>query len=176
MKGLILNMAQEVAEELYDADGWDAVLTLADLEGAYTALGDYEDEELASIVAAASKLTGESGDWVLRELGYYGLPKLAAHLPDSLDLGDDPISFIRLVNDVIHPGLVKVHPETSPPAFDFADHPDGLLVTYRSSRNLPALAEGLLAGVSLLFDVQLNVSRVSTNDGSVQFLVTTSER
>lgn len=176
MKGVIFNVVQEVVEELFDTDTWDALLDTADLDGAYTALGDYADEELVAIVAAASAATGQGAEEVLRLVGHHGLPKLAERVPDSLTLADDPIAFIRQVNDIIHPEVLKIYPHAIPPAFEFDDHPDGLIVRYRSARNLPALAEGLLTGVSQLFDIRVNVSVMESSDpSSTQFLVTLGE-
>lgn len=173
MKGVIFNVVQEVVEDLFDTETWDVLLENADLDGAYTALGDYADEELVAIVAAACAATGQGAEDVLRLVGHHGLPKLASRVPESLTLADDPISFIRQVNDIIHPEVLKIYPHAIPPAFEFDDHPDGIIVRYRSARNLPALAEGLLSGVSLLFDTTVNVSVMApTDDSSTQFLVT----
>ena len=176
MKGVIFNVVQEVIEELYDTDSWDDLLDAAVLDGAYTALGDYADEELVAIVGAASAATGLGVDDVLRLVGHHALPKLASRLPESMTRADDPFAFIRRVNDIIHPEVLKIYPQAAPPAFEFDDHPDGLLVRYLSARNLPALAEGLLSGVSMLFDVEVTVVRVPSEDETgAQFLVTVND-
>jgi hypothetical protein len=173
MKGVIFNIVQEVIEDLYDSDTWDDLLDAADLDGAYTALGDYADGELLAIVAAATSATGMSADEVLRVVGHHALPRLAARVPESMSDADDAFAFIRSVNDIIHPEVLKIYPQAVPPVFEFEDHPDGLLVRYFSARNLPALAEGLLSGVSQLFDVQVRVERRAADDGTgVPFLVT----
>jgi len=151
MKGVIFNVVEEVVHDLFDADTWDDLLDASDLDGAYTALGDYADTELLAIVAAASKATGMTADDVLRTVGHHALPKLASRVPESLTDAPDAYSFIRKVNDIIHPEVLKLYPDAIPPLFTFEDHPDGLVVHYGSQRNLPALAEGLLSGISLLF-------------------------
>ena len=61
MKGLIFNVVEEVVTELYDADTWDDLLDAAGVDGAYTALGNYDDDELIGIVDAASTATGNAG-------------------------------------------------------------------------------------------------------------------
>ena len=177
MKGVIFNVVQEVVEDLFDTDTWDDLLDAAAVDGAYTALGDYADSELVSIVAAASTATGQSAEDVLRLVGHHALPKLASRMPEALVSAEDPISFIRRVNDIIHPEVLKIYPDAIPPAFSFEDHPNGgLVVNYRSDRNLPALAEGLLSGVSTLFDAELDIVRTPDYDGpGTQFIVTAAE-
>ena len=77
------------------------------------------------------------------------------------------------VNDIIHPEVLKIYPDSVPPAFAFEDHSDGLVVQYRSARNLPALAEGLLSGVSLLYDGEVAVTVIEPGaDDEPRFLVT----
>jgi hypothetical protein len=72
---------------------------------------------------------------------------------------------------------LKIYPDSIPPAFEFEDHPEGLVVQYRSARNLPALAEGLLSGVSLLFDEDVAVTALEPSATAVpRFLVVTSPR
>ena len=56
MKGIIFNVAEEVVTDLYGADAWDSLLASAELEGAYTSLGNYDDAEIAAIIAAAAVL------------------------------------------------------------------------------------------------------------------------
>ena len=176
MKGVIFNVVQEIIEDLFDSDTWDDLLDAADLDGAYTALGDYADGELLAIVAAASAATGQSAPDVLRLVGFHALPRLASRVPDSLVTANDAVSFIRQVNDIIHPEVLKIYPHAVPPAFEFEDHSDGLVVRYMSVRNLPDLAEGLLAGVSQLFDVEVTVHPLEPDDEtSTRFLVTVSD-
>lgn len=175
MKGVIFNVVQEVVEELFDADTWDDLLDEADLDGAYTALGDYADTELLAIVAATCKVTGMSAEEVLQTVGHHALPKLASRVSGSLTDAPDAFSFIRKVNDIIHPEVLKIYPDSIPPAFEFEDHADGLVVQYRSARNLPSLAHGLLSGVSLLFDEEISVTAIEPGaNAEPRFLVTST--
>lgn len=175
MKGVIFNVVEEVIGELFDADTWDDLLDGAELDGAYTALGDYADTELLAIVSAACQATGMSAEEVLRTVGHHALPKLASRVPDSMGGAPDALSFIRKVNDIIHPEVLKIYPDSIPPAFDFEDHVDGLVVQYRSARNLPALAEGLLSGVSLLYEEDVTVQPLAPGpNDEPRFLVSTT--
>ena len=54
MKGIVFNLLEEIVREAHGEDTWDALLEAADLDGAYTSLGSYPDEDLGRLVAAAA--------------------------------------------------------------------------------------------------------------------------
>jgi len=54
LKGVAYNILQEVVSRDYGEDTWDDLLERAGLDGAYTSLGSYPDEDLMRLVAAAS--------------------------------------------------------------------------------------------------------------------------
>ena len=142
MKGVIFNVVGEVVTELYDADTWDDLLAGAGLDGAYTALGNYSDEELVAIVGIAAEVTSQSTDDVLRLIGRRALPKLASRLDASMLEAHDARSFLLSVNDIIHPEVRMPYPDAVPPVFDFTELETGELdVVYRSARRLDSLAE-----------------------------------
>ncbi|MDH3300604.1 MAG: heme NO-binding domain-containing protein [Acidimicrobiia bacterium] len=172
MKGVLFNIVQEVVEDLYGSDTWDDLLDDADVEGAYTALGDYASSELAAIVAAASVRTGLDPEAVLRLIGRLALPRLLRRLPSGVEHADEPLAFVRSVNDIIHPEVLKLYPAARPPVFDCESTPDGLVVHYRSSRNLPDLAHGLLEAVDDQFEQSVVVQRLADDcDANAVFLV-----
>ena len=58
MKGVIFNAVEDAVERAFGADGWDDTLGRAKVDGSYTSLGNYDDEELAAIVGALPDETG----------------------------------------------------------------------------------------------------------------------
>ena len=58
MKGIIFNLVEEVVTAAYGEDTWDSLLDEAGLDGSYTSLGSYPDEDLFQLVGAASKALG----------------------------------------------------------------------------------------------------------------------
>ncbi len=95
MKGIIFNLVEEVVRNRYGEDTWDELLDAAGLDGAYTSLGSYPDEELLRLVAAAAhRRTGigtrlvEAGVEAVRaagaraamlEVGYTNEPAIALY-------------------------------------------------------------------------------------------------
>ena len=158
MKGIIFNIVEEIVVELFDADTWDDLLDAAGLDGAYTALGNYGEEELVAIVDAVATTTEQSSDDVWRLVGRLALPKLATRIPEAMVTGHDARSFLLSVNDIIHPEVRMLYPDSVPPVFSFEEHDADLVVTYRSGRRLDALAEGLILGCGDRFDQTIEVT------------------
>lgn len=173
MKGVIFNVVEEVVTELWSADMWDDVLEAADLLGAYTALGNYPDEELLALVGAASELSGLADDELLTAIGRRGLQRLVDRMPGATAGAEDAETFLRRVNDIIHPEVLKLYPAAVPPVFEFASTADGLEVTYRSARRLDQLAAGLIEGCGDLFGQTTRLVRTGgePNDEEVVWLV-----
>jgi hypothetical protein len=149
VKGIIFNLAEEVVTALHGEDVWDAVLDKAGLEGAYTSLGSYPDEELTGLVVAASELLGSSPDAVLRLLGEGAMPRLAERFPSFFTGHTSSRTFILTLNDVIHAEVRKLYPDATVPDFEFESPSDSeVVITYLSPRQLCALAEGFVAGAA----------------------------
>ena len=161
MKGVIFNAVEEAVTTLYSADTWDDLLDEAGLPGDYTSLGSYEDGDLNLLVGAACKATGHQPEELVRTLGVHSFPHLASRYPELVE-GNTTFEFLRAVNDIIHPEVLKLHPDATPPGFDFEDRPDGALrMTYTSKRKLGVLAEGLIHGAAAQFGETLDIEVVS---------------
>lgn len=149
MKGIIFNLAEEVVSDAYGQDTWDDLLDHTGLEGSYTSLGSYPDDELHRLVRAASdSLEVPSAD-LLRNLGLGAMPLLAERYPQFFSPHSSARSFVLTLNDIIHPEVRKLYPGADAPEFGFDDtDPETLVLTYESGRKLCALAEGFLLGAA----------------------------
>lgn len=149
MKGIIFNLVEEVVSDRYGEDVWDELLAAAGLDGVYTSLGSYPDDELLRLVAAAAKHLDVPADAVVRTLGEAAIPLLAERYP-SFFLGHESTkSFLLTLNDIIHPEVRKLYPGADVPTFGFDETPgNGLVLRYQSDRKLCALAEGFVLGAA----------------------------
>lgn len=160
MKGIIFNLVEEVVTERHGADVWDALLDSAGLDGSYTSLGSYPDEDLVGLVGAASVALGVPAEDVLRQLGDGAIPLLAGRYPDFFRAHASTRSFLLTLNDIIHPEVRKLYPGAVVPDFDFETADDGaLLIGYRSERRLCNLAEGFIAGATHHYGEAVEVSQ-----------------
>lgn len=146
MKGIIFNLVEQVVADAHGEDTWDDLLVAAGVDGVYTAVGQYPDEELDAIVAAAATALDTDHQGVLAWVGRRALPLLAARYPTFFD-PPDAASFVQTLNDVIHPEVRKLHPGATTPVFDFTPVDDHTLdLLYRSHRRMCGFAEGLTLG------------------------------
>lgn len=152
MKGIVFNLLEEVVSEEHGEDVWDRILDAAGLEGAYTAVGSYDDAEFLALVAAASGLTKTPPDALVRWFGARSLPRFAARYPAFFEGHTSARSFVLTLNDVIHPEVRKLFPGADVPNFVF-ETPDENTVElgYISPRRLCSFAEGLVEGAAAHF-------------------------
>lgn len=147
MKGIVFNLLEEVLTGSHGPDAWDSLLDTAGLDGTYTSLGSYPDENMHALVAAAAQALGTTPFDVLRWFGKGAMPLLAKRYPGFFSAQQSARSFVLSVNNIIHPEVRKVCPGADVPTFEFSDAPDGaLLMGYRSPRRLCALAQGFVEG------------------------------
>jgi hypothetical protein len=149
MKGIIFNLAEEVVSGSHGQDTWDDVLDRAGLDGSYTSLGSYPDDELHRLVRAAAEGLEVPPADLLRQVGLGAMPLLAERFPRFFTPHRSARSFVLTLNDIIHPEVRKLYPGADAPEFGFDDSdPATLVLTYDSARKLCALAEGFLLGAA----------------------------
>jgi hypothetical protein len=149
MKGIIFNLLEQTVTDEYGEDIWDQLLDAAGIEGVYTAVGTYEDDELRKLVDAASVKLGVPANDVVRWFGRKAFPLLAGRYPGFFEGHDRSMSFLLTLNDVIHPEVRKLFPGAYAPTFDFERIDDETLALgYESYRGLCAFAEGLVEGTA----------------------------
>ena len=149
MKGVIFNVIEEAIVAEHGDEVWDSLLDAAGVDGAYTALGDYPDDELFRLVAAGSAALGVAERELIRRLGRTSLLALSERYPHFFTPHVEALSFVLSINDVIHPEVRKLHGAATPPWFTFEmTAQGGLRVGYHSARRLCDLAEGMLTGAA----------------------------
>jgi hypothetical protein len=149
MKGIIFQLLEQVVDEEYGEDTWETVLDRTGLDGAYTSLASYPDEDFSRLVDAASFALHESPQSIVRWFGRKAFPRLAAKYPHFMTPHRTTIPFLLTLNDIIHPEVRKIYPDADVPEFDFVTPDDRTLVIgYTSQRRLCALAEGFIEGAA----------------------------
>lgn len=160
MKGIVFNLLEEIVASEHGEDTWDDLLDDAGLDGAYTSLGNYADEELMRLVAAASARLELPADDVVRWFGRHATPIFKRHYPDLFTPHSSTRPFVLTLNEIIHPEVRKLYPGADVPVFEFDTSSDEILVMgYSSARKLCTFAEGLLQGAGDIFDEQLTIKQ-----------------
>ncbi len=152
MKGIIFNLLQEVVTQAHGEDVWDQLLETAGVDGVFTSLGNYPDEDLFKLVGAAAAALALPANEVVRWFGVSALPLLAQKYPGFFQKHESTRPFVLTLNAIIHPEVRKLYPGAEPPNFEFdTASPDLLVMNYYSKRKLCALAEGFVEGAAAHF-------------------------
>src|SRR5581483_7939145 len=149
MKGIVFNLLEAVVVADYGEETWDKLLEAADASGAYTSLGNYEDAEIEALAAAAATALGVQRNDVLRWFGRKAIAVLAGQYPDFFTPHRSARPFLNGVNDIIHAEVRKLYPGALCPHFGISiASQESLVMKYRSTRNMCALAEGFILGAA----------------------------
>ena len=149
MKGIVYNLLEACVSSEYGEVTWDDLLDATGLDGAYTTLGSYPDEDLLALVGAASEALGRPPETVVRWFGRTAMPLLAERYPGFFSPHADTRAFVLTLNAIIHPEVRKLYPGADVPEFTFDSSQENRLVMgYHSTRRLCAFAEGLLEGAA----------------------------
>lgn len=161
MKGVLFNVVEDVVTAALGHDTWDDVVETSGVSGAYTSLGNYPDGELVAIVVALSEKLSLSVDDTLRLAGRLGFEPLASRAPELLSSCPDWRSVLTSLDDIIHPEVLKIYPDSDVPRFSVVDGDDAVTVHYSSERGMCALADGLLVGCGAWYSAELEVEHVT---------------
>ena len=158
MKGIIFNLLETVVTKEYGANAWDDLLDAAQVEGAFTSLGNYPDADLFKLVGAASAALKLPPEVIVKWFGKQMIPLLAGHYPQFFTPHKTSRAFILTLNSIIHPEVRKLYPGADAPDFDLDNSsPDVLVMHYRSKRKLCALAEGMVEGAAEQFGETVHI-------------------
>lgn len=164
VKGVIFNIIEEAVVSEHGDDAWDDLLERAGLEGAYTALGHYDDREVAALVEAAAELLGTDAASVLVWLGRRAFAALACRYEELVAGYRSSSALLGHLDLVIHREVEKLYPDAHTPRFRIEETDDGLVVHYASDRGLIAFAVGMIQGAADHFGEVVTIERL--DDGS----------
>jgi hypothetical protein len=160
MKGIVFSLLEDAVTRAYGEDVWDDLLDRSGLGGVYTSLGSYPDSDLFALVAAASDVTGDDAQAVIRWFGREAMPTLAKAYPAFFTPHTELRSFLETLNDIIHPEVRKLYPGADVPTFGFSYGSDGTItMQYRSKRRMCAFAEGLIEGAAAHYGQGVNLDQ-----------------
>lgn len=162
MKGVVFNLLEELVRREHGEDTWDALLEATQLDGSYTSLGSYPDEDLMKLVAAASSALTMPADAIIRWFGRNAIRLLAERYPRFFVAHKTTRTFLLTLNDVIHTEVRKLYPGADVPVFDYDTSSEEVLVMgYKSPRKLCALAEGFIEGAAAHYGEEVALEQPS---------------
>jgi hypothetical protein len=181
VRGFIFTEFVELIEQQFGEELADRLLDSTSLAsgGAYTAVDNYDHEELVRLVAKLSDLVDVPVADLLQSFGVQLFEFLArSHSTVMTNIGD-PFDLFDQLESHIHAEVRKLYPNAEVPFFD-TERTDSqsMRLSYRSSRAMPDLAEGLIMGACRHFDRGVEIRREDRSGGKgtdVDFFVTLTE-
>lgn len=165
MKGVIFNLLQQVVSETYGDDVWDDLVDQASASGAYTSLGNYDDAELESLVAATCARLDLDRGAVLRWFGFQAMPHLASAYPVFFEGHASARTFLAGINDIIHAEVRKLYVGAACPHFNIQNAArDRMDMDYVSPRRMCALAQGFAEGAARHFGEEIDFQHLTCAD------------
>ena len=148
MKGVVFTEFFDMVEESFSPELAERIIELAALpnDGAYTAVGTYDAEEMVRLVTALSSETGTAVPDLLFAFGRFLLQRFADAHADYFREAGSVFSLLEGIESKIHSDVRKLYPDAELPRFDcHAPSAHRLVLDYSSPRGLAKLAEGLIA-------------------------------
>lgn len=162
MKGIVFTELLKMIEEVFSLEMADKIINESNLpsKGIYTTVGTYDYKEIIELVSHLSQETGIPVPELEVTYGQYLFKSFTKHYGSLMAEDYSFFTFLTSVNDVIHVDVKKLYPDAELPHLAYQQVNDKkLILDYRSSRNLSALAEGLIKGSAEYFGVNIKLSR-----------------
>jgi len=150
--GIIFNLLEEAVTRRFGPGAWSEMLARVDV-GGYLPFDRYPDEDLFRLLGSLPVEAEVDADDRLRWFGRAAVPLLAERYPLIFAPHHSAESFLLTLNAILHPGGPPAAADAGPLDLEVleAKPPGGLVLGYRSSRRLCALAEGFVTGTADYF-------------------------
>jgi len=159
MLGIVATGLKDFIEINHSIAEWNKLLELSGMPDMQVLVAEhYNDEDIMHLVSTASKYFNVPMTDLVETFGHHLFGILRNYYPFIIQ---DFTSFAQLIHsldDVIHPQVKKLHPNSIVPIFDVIDSENGWQVTYQSKRKLCLLALGLLHGAAEYYGVTIKMS------------------
>jgi hypothetical protein len=160
MKGIIFTEFLDFIEVQAGYETVDAILEAVRPAsgGAYTAVGNYDFQELFSLLAELSDRLQRPVPALLRSFGHHLFRRYAAIYPAFFEGCNDPLDFLETIEQRIHTEVLKLYPDARLPSMETERvSKDELRMRYRSRRPLGELCLGLIEGCGRHFNARLDL-------------------
>ncbi len=147
MKGIVFTEFLDLVERKFGFETLDKIILKADLpnEGAYTAVGTYDHQEMVRLVTALSEESKIEIATLLEVYGGHFFSVLHKSYPGFFKGHKHAFDFFETIENYIHPEVLKLYPDAELPRFESVSRSDNRLeLKYISERGLHAFAKGLL--------------------------------
>ncbi len=158
MKGVVFTEYVEFIEEQFGFDVVDEMIEKSGVSGVYTQAGNYEFDELFAMISTLAQIVEKPIGTLVEAFAKALFPKLITIYPKPVQNYTNTFDFIAHVDDVVHPEVKKLYPDTELPEFQLVSRTENELVTiYISTKPLMDLARGLMIGCATYYKEELDI-------------------
>jgi hypothetical protein len=161
MKGVVFTEFLEFIEDKFGFDVSDKMIEDSSLstDGIFTQAGNYPFDDLFNMIVNLSKITKVEVSDLVKAYGIHLFSKLITIYPKPTQDYNNTFDFIRNVEDVVHPEVKKLYPDSDLPHFeDVKVNENELTFTYVSNKPLMDFAVGLIEGCAEYYNEKVEVS------------------
>lgn len=172
MLGIVFTEFCEMVEDNFSPAVLDGVLQSAEAElesgGIYTAVGNYDHDEMLVLVTKLAELTRNPVPELIRAYGHHLFGKFVDRYPIFFTDNKDSLSFLEIVETHIHQEVRKLYPAAQLPTFICErHHAHSLTMIYKSARPFSMLALGLIEGCAAYFKEDLDIDYADLSAGNM---------
>lgn len=164
MKGIVFTEFMDMVEDVFSADILEDIIEKSELpnDGAYTAVGTYDHEEIVRMAVNLSQTVDIPVATLLEVFGKHLFGRFAQLYPVFFENMSEPFEFLKNIDDYIHVEVRKLYPNAELPRFYYEQQSaKELTMYYLSSRHFEDLAVGLITGCLGFFDVTGTVHKTA---------------
>ncbi len=148
MRGVLPSLMQEFVRTTY-GEGPYRTMQRALGDPVFLPTANYPDQVLKQMAQVVGEAAGKSSREVFLGFGRFTAPKFKKMYGRYFKASSAKELFLKI--DSIHTQLTKDYPGIHPPKFEYDEHGDTLIMTYRSKRGLFDYFEGILLGAAEFF-------------------------
>lgn len=164
MLGIVFSEFIEMVEDGFSEDIADKLIDLAEAKfeskGLYTSVGNYDHDEMLTLVGELANLTKLAVPDLVHAYGKHLFGRFNALYPVFFENIHDSLEFLEGIESHIHTEVRKLYPSAELPEF-VCERPSDttLIMQYKSTRPLAMLAHGLIDGCIAHFEESVTVAR-----------------
>ncbi len=177
MKGIVFSEFLDMVDEKFSIEMSERLIdeVKPPSGGAYTTVGTYDAQEIVDLVLKLSEITSISVPDLLKTFGRHLLSRFAVIFPQFFEGVTSTLDFLPMVESYVHLEVKKLYSDAELPSFTCeSPYPGRLEMIYRSARNFPDLAEGLILGTADHFNerIEMKRERIPEDPSAELFIIT----
>ena len=173
MKGILFTEFLELVENEFGLGIVQRIIDECQLEtdGVYTSIGTYSHKDMFKMVGKLSEIKEIPVPELLTIYGEYFFTTLSKDYPRFMEQSS-LFPFLDSIEKYIHPEVLKLYPGAELPTFSSEmKNENEMLLNYMSSRKMSDVAIGLIKGASKYFKEDVEIFKVSEEDGGEKVIL-----